>query len=237
MTTTDVNKKFDAFASKYLARKRVDTDGYPRGRVYQCVDLIKQYMHEEFGIPYGSYGDAVDYWHYTAPIILTKFTKVATTSVKKGDIVVLKPVDNLQRHKAGHITLASGKQTSFTYQALEQNGYDGSGNGLDGNAIRYRNISKSRILGVLRPKVTAPKPAPKPTGKRLYFSPIGQTATFFRIGGGTFSMKIKNASYNWRVLENLGNKVRVSSASAGGDCWVYLKYSATGKTIPGRYIK
>lgn len=72
---------------------------------------------------------------------------------------------------------------------------------------------------------------------RLYFDPIGQTATFYKVRGGTFAMKIKDPSYNWRVLENQGNRVRVNSASAGGDCWVYLKYTATGKPIPGRYIK
>lgn len=78
---------------------------------------------------------------------------------------------------------------------------------------------------------------PAPTSQRLYFDPIGQTATFYRVSGGTYAMKIKDASYNWRVLENQGNRVRVNSASAGGDCWVYLKYSNTGNTIPGRYVK
>ena len=79
-------------------------------------------------------------------------------------------------------------------------------------------------------------PAPS-TGQRLYFDPIGQTATFYKVSGGTFAMKIKDASYNWRVLENQGNRVRVNSASAGGDCWVYLKYTSSGNAIPGRYVK
>lgn len=79
-------------------------------------------------------------------------------------------------------------------------------------------------------------PAPS-SGQRLYFDPIGQTATFYRVGGGTFAMKIKDASYNWHVIENQGNRVLVNSASAGGDCWVYLKYTNTGNTIPGRYVK
>lgn len=82
-----------------------------------------------------------------------------------------------------------------------------------------------------------PDPVTPPSGQRLYFDPIGQTATFYPVRGGTFAMKIKDASYNWRVLENQGNRVRVNSASAGGDCWVYLKYTATGQTIPGRYVK
>lgn len=85
--------------------------------------------------------------------------------------------------------------------------------------------------------IDEPKPAPAATGKRLYFTPIGQTATFYPVRGGTFAMKIKDASYNWNIIENQGNRVKVYSASAGGDCWVYLTYTATGKPIPGRYIK
>jgi hypothetical protein len=85
----------------------------------------------------------------------------------------------------------------------------------------------------------ANKPKPS-TGKRLHFDPIGQTATFYPVKGGTFPMKIKDASYNWLVLEDQGHRVKVNSASAGGDCWVYIIYQTganKGKKIPGRYVK
>jgi murein DD-endopeptidase MepM/ murein hydrolase activator NlpD len=78
------------------------------------------------------------------------------------------------------------------------------------------------------------------SGRRLYFSPIGQTATFYPVKGGTFPMKIKDSSYNWNVLEDQGYRVKVNSASAGGDCWVYIIYqngADKGKTIPGRTVK
>lgn len=90
-------------------------------------------------------------------------------------------------------------------------------------------------------RVTEVIAAPAPSsGKRLYFDPIGQTATFYKVAGGTFAMKIKDASYNWRVLEDQGYRVRVNSRSAGGDCWVYIIYQTSakkGQRIPGRYIK
>lgn len=78
------------------------------------------------------------------------------------------------------------------------------------------------------------------TDKRLYFNPIGQTATFYKVSGGTFPMKIKDASYNWRVLEDQGYRVKVNSASAGGDCWVYIIYQTgtnKGRAIPGRSVR
>jgi len=81
---------------------------------------------------------------------------------------------------------------------------------------------------------------PKPSGKRLYFSPVGQTATFFKVKGGEYKMYIKDSSYNWNVLENQGHRVRVNSKAAGGDCWVYLIYqsgSNKGKAIPGRTVR
>lgn len=79
---------------------------------------------------------------------------------------------------------------------------------------------------------------PAPGGKRLYFTPTGQTATFYKVKGGTFAMKNINSS--WRVLEDQGYRVRVNSASAGGDCWVYMIWQTgaqKGQKIPGRYIK
>ena len=110
------------------------------------------------------------------------------------------------------------------YQAHHSPRYVGWGESLNGvQVVEY---------------VPDPKPAAKKAAaKRLYFAPIGQTVTFYKESGGTFAMKIKDASYNWNVLEDHGNYVVVSSASAGGRCRVYLKYTATGKPIPGRYIK
>lgn len=85
-----------------------------------------------------------------------------------------------------------------------------------------------------------PQPTPPSSGKRLYFDPIGQTATFYKVSGGTFPMVIKDASYNWSVLEDQGYRVKVNSKSAGGDCWVYIIYQTgaqKGQRIPGRSVR
>jgi len=86
-----------------------------------------------------------------------------------------------------------------------------------------------------------PKPTPPvSSGKRLYFDPIGQIATFYPVNGGEYKMKIADASFNWSVLEDQGYRVRVNSKSAGGDCWVYIIYQTganKGKRIPGRSVR
>ena len=62
----------DAFKNQWLG-KRVDYDGV---YLFQCVDLIKQYLAQLYGLKPGSWGDAKDYWLSTNPAILTKFDKV-----------------------------------------------------------------------------------------------------------------------------------------------------------------
>lgn len=88
-------------------------------------------------------------------------------------------------------------------------------------------------------EASKPKPTPS-SGKRLYFDPIGQTATFYPVKGGEYKMKIADPSFNWSVLEDQGYRVRVNSKSAGGDCWVYIIYqngAQKGQRIPGRQVK
>ena len=143
---------FTEFKNKWLG-KRVD---YDKTDFFQCVDLVKQYLYEVFGIKPGSWGNAIKYWTNTAPELLKKFDKIKTTVPKSGDIVVLHPVDNKPEHSAGHIGIGTGKSTSTTVEILEQNGSTGSGSGTGGNTIRTRFVPKSRIAGVLRRKATAP---------------------------------------------------------------------------------
>lgn len=139
------------FINKYLG-KRVDTDGFPRGELYQCVDLIKEYVNKVYGVPLGSFGNAIDYYYNTHPNILLKFHKLTGVAPQEGDIVVLK---GLGGNKYGHITIATGHIVGELYEALEQNGSTGSGSGLGGDSVRKRMIPLSRIVGVLRPKVAA----------------------------------------------------------------------------------
>lgn len=238
MTSTELAKLYNSFQTKWLG-KRVDTDGVPKGAVYQCVDLIKQYAKEVFNLTPGSWGNAVNYWYYTAPVLFTKFDKIATTNVKKGDIVILKPVDSLERHKAGHITLATGNQTSTTYEALEQNGYNGSGSGTGGNAIRTRNIVKTRILGVLRPKVVVPQPAyrmPK-INSRIQLIPVDLRTTY-KNGTDTVAgrIRVNNNSYIYFVRaydKRYKNRIIINSKSGGGNGVALALYYKDGKRITG----
>ncbi len=129
------------------AGQRVDTDGVPVGAVYQCVDLPKEYAKECFGLTPGAWGNAINYWTTTAAALLTKFTRVATQDVQAGDITILtSPITPL-----GHIGIATGNISGGNFEMLEQNGGTGDGQGTGTDAIRRRFISKTRIVGVLRP--------------------------------------------------------------------------------------
>lgn len=142
---------FAQFKSKWLG-KRVDTDGIPKGRPYQCVDLIKQGLKEMHGIPYGSYGDAIDYWYNTAPAIARKFEKLKTSAGKEGDIVILNGING---NADGHIGWSTGRNSLPGYtEILEQNGH-GSGLGVGSDAIRTRWIPRYRVVGVLRKRVVS----------------------------------------------------------------------------------
>lgn len=129
-----------SFAQKYLGKK-IDYDGVYG---YQCVDLIKQYLKEEYGLAPGSWGNAIDYWTKTNPALLTKFDRIASQSPQAGDIVIL---NGTAGNPYGHIAVATDANTM-----LEQNGSTGGGSGTGADAIRYRAIPKTRIAGLLRPK-------------------------------------------------------------------------------------
>jgi hypothetical protein len=143
---------YNEFQSYWLGR-RVDTDGYPAAGPWQCVDLVKKYMNQCFGVPFGAYGNAINYWTNTHPNILAKFTKVAGSGGQIGDIVVLK---GLSGNPYGHIGICTGGVSASSIEILEQNGATGTGSGLAGNAVRKRWVPRTRVAGLLRPKPQAP---------------------------------------------------------------------------------
>ena len=49
---------FDSFVKRYIG-KAVDYDGVAG---VQCVDLVKLYLYNVFGIRAGAWGNARDYW-------------------------------------------------------------------------------------------------------------------------------------------------------------------------------
>lgn len=127
------------FVNSWLG-KRTD---YDHVCAYQCVDLILQYLADCYGIKSGVWGNAIDYWTKPTDRLLQSFYKVQG-AIQGGDIVILNPTST---NPYGHIMVAINGTT-----AIEQNGYSGDGDGLNGDEIRYRTIPTNRVAGLLRPK-------------------------------------------------------------------------------------
>ena len=144
---------FDQFIQNWLGG-RIDYDHVYQ---YQCVDLILQYLASCYGITSGVWGNAIDYWTKPTARLLRDFDKVTGTP-QKGDIVVVNPTST---NEFGHIMIAVDGVT-----AIEQNGYSGDGDGLNGDQIRYRTIPLNRVAGLLRKKGNVEMQ--KPTEDQVY---------------------------------------------------------------------
>ena len=130
---------YASFKTKWLG-KRVDYDGVYQ---YQCVDLIKQWAKEEYGISAGAWGNAIDYATRPSASFTKHFNRVANP--QQGDIVVF------SGQTYGHIGLIDGV-TAASINTLEQNGSTGGGSGTGGDAIRTRYIPKTRVAAYYRHK-------------------------------------------------------------------------------------
>ena len=80
---------FDSFVKRFIG-KAVDYDGVSG---VQCVDLVKLYLYNVFGIRAGAWGNARDYWldFNSHKIMKENFTKIKNTPEfvpQKGDILV-----------------------------------------------------------------------------------------------------------------------------------------------------
>lgn len=135
---------YDQFAAEWLG-KRVDYDGVYQ---YQCVDLIKQYVDELYGIKSGAFGNAIDYWTNVQNPMTQWFNRIAGSNVMKGDIIIL------TGGEYGHIGVATGRSDATNVEMLEQNGSTGNGQGTGGDVIRTRFVPRTRVAGLLRKKGT-----------------------------------------------------------------------------------
>lgn len=192
------------FMAEWLG-KRIDTDGVPVGALYQCVDLIKQYAHEVFGVAFGAYGNAINYWTTTAAAILAKFDKIAGSGAQAGDIVVL---NGLPGNPDGHVGIATGNINATQVEILEQNGHTGNGSGEGEDAIRTRYVDRSRVAGLLRPK-TAPSPVAAPSAAATASAPQPTSVNVRVIGSSTMH-------YNVRTSPQIANNVRRDGYALGG---------------------
>lgn len=133
------------FVTKWTG-KSIDYDG-----VYgaQCVDLIKQYLKDEYGLAPGSWGDAYKYFTNTAPAILAKFDRVTNNPADKnqvpkaGDIIVWSsatPGSNGAGHVAIYLELIPGAG----FYSLDQN--------WGGKTVMRVKHSWTNVIGWLTPK-------------------------------------------------------------------------------------
>lgn len=165
----------DKFVSAHLG-KGVDVDG---AAGVQCVDLIKAYLSECFGIKAGSWGDARYYYEnfnntawggYTA--MNRSFTRIANNAAfvpMRGDIVVFgKNVS--QSHNSGHIAIATGEGSPSWFKSYDQNW-----NGKPMKVVTHRYTSED-FLGVLRPKRTVTAALNIRSGAGTAYKVVGELA-------------------------------------------------------------
>lgn len=142
---------FNSFKQEWLIKGKIDFD-HTYG--FQCVDLVRQYFYECYGLgdAAGGVATAVRYWTETPVGILAKFDKVEGSNARAGDVLPLKTVNHNDYTDPGHIGIATGNITDANVEILEQNGATGGGTGTGPDAIRTRWVTRSRVAGILRPK-------------------------------------------------------------------------------------
>lgn len=133
---------YDEFIEKHLG-KGLDYDGVSG---VQCVDLIKIYLDEVFGIKAGAWGNAKFYWidfNKRAPLV-KNFTKISNSPKfvpQKGDICVWKGSIN---GGYGHVSIATGEGDVHTFCSYDQN--------WNGKPMKKVKHNYNDFYGVLRPK-------------------------------------------------------------------------------------
>lgn len=221
---------YNEFKRKWLG-KSIDYDGI-YGR--QCVDLIKQYLNEMSGIKAGAWGNAIDYWYNPNSAILKLYDRIATKTIRQGDIVVLKGING---NPYGHIGIADGNSGIVTVTILEQNGSSGNGSGVGGNAIRTRAIPLWRVIGVLRPKAAKPTTLMPAIGSSIRLQ-AGINRTTFRAGTTKVAGVIRPTDNSFVYLVRgydpvYGGRILINSASAGGNGTALALYYTNGNKVEG----
>ena len=170
------NMTYNHFVSAYLGRS-TDWDGVSGT---QCVDLIKAYLNEVFGIKAGSWGNAKYYWinfNLRAPL-KNNFTKIANTPSfvpKKGDIVVWN--GGIGSGGYGHIAIATGEGDTSHFYTYDQNWH--------GKPMKKVYHSYNCVYGVLRPKDQS-RITPKAENRFSVGEPCTLTSNVkIRTGAGT----------------------------------------------------
>lgn len=221
---------YQSFKGQWIG-KRVDYDGVYG---FQCVDLIKQYLAQEFGLKPTAWGNAIDYFYSPNPAITAKFDRLSTTSARTGDIVIFKGING---NPYGHIGVADSDVGLINVNTLEQNGATGNGSGVGGDAIRVRGIPRWRVVGVLRPKAAKPSLQMPPVGSRVKLA-NGTTRTTYKAGttnvAGTIRVTDNSFVYTVQGYDSrYPNRILINSKSAGGNGVALALFYTNGNKIDG----
>lgn len=138
--------KFDLFVANHLG-KAMDYDGVPTYDKVQCVDLIKFYLDEVFGIIPGAWGNAHAYYdnYESNSALKAAFTRIANTPSfvpQKGDIGIYGTT--LNSEACGHVCVCTGEGDTTYFYAYDQN--------WTSKACTKIRHNYNHFLGVLRPK-------------------------------------------------------------------------------------
>ena len=147
MTYPELSQKTQEFINYWMGKK-LDTDGYPLGQPYQCVDIVKQFHAEVLQAPMFR-GNAINYWYdYPYSTLLQKYydriPNTLTFVPRLGDVMVWK---GWWSNPYGHIALCTNAGNMLWFTSFDQN--------WKGPYCTYvaHNYTWPRVLGVLRPKV------------------------------------------------------------------------------------
>ena len=130
----------DSFISTYTS-KLVDYDWKYGG---ECIDLIKFYMHDVFGMNPGAIGNANQLWHDKYGVLKTFCTKIeGSKDLRKGDIIF---IDTSSEYDHVWIYI---ENVAWRVRIFDQ---VGNGDKVGGELPpRYREYPIKSVLGVWRP--------------------------------------------------------------------------------------
>lgn len=135
---------YDEFVKNHIG-KECDYDG---SFGVQCVDLIKAYLKEVFGIHPGSWGDAKYYWlnFNKHDALIKNFDKIKNTPTfkpRKGDICIWSG-EVSKNNDCGHIAISTGESTTSYFYSYDQN--------WKSKKMKKTKHTYKAFYGVLRPK-------------------------------------------------------------------------------------
>lgn len=116
-------QKFNQIINKYIG-KRVD---YNNDNSYQCVDFVKQYVKEQYGIGLGLFGpSALSGWNTGSPFnsSFKRVNYIPGLYPECGDIVFL---DKTSNNPYGHVAVADNGCDGTKLVVIEQNAGNGNG--------------------------------------------------------------------------------------------------------------